>query len=148
MFSEEDQRLLPDFCRALGYVLSPEAEASQLVERHGSLFSDILSGTLSDAAAIEARARRAQLDLPKSMIVLVVQQTSHVVQVPLTFLRDQILRQFPDGLVHMWAGNHPRERPEGSATCWKPLRNASEADTAWTIENHQSRRKLAEGGDF
>ena len=105
MLSEEDQRLLPDFCRALGYVLSPEAEASQLVERHGSLFSDILSGTLSDAAAIEARARRAQLDLPKSMIVLVVQQTSHVVQVPLTFLRDQILRQFPDGLVHMWAGN-------------------------------------------
>ena len=104
-FTEEDMRLLPDVCRALGYVLAPEAEASQLAERHGSLFSAVLSGALTDAEAIEARVRRAQLDLPDSMMLLAVCHASDTVQIPLHFLQDQLVNVFPGSYAHTWAGH-------------------------------------------
>ena len=104
-FTEEDMQLLPDVCRALGYVLAPEADASQLTERHGSLFSDVLSGSLTDAEAIDARVRRAQLDFPDVMMLLAVRHASDAVQIPLHFLQDQLLNVFPGSYAHTWASH-------------------------------------------
>lgn len=97
-FSAEDQALLPDICKTIGFALAPDTDMDQLSERHGHLFLEILEGRLQDASAIEARVQSANLHLPTSMTLLLFRPVSDAEHIPARHLRERLKRVFPDGV--------------------------------------------------
>lgn len=97
-FETGDWELLPDICRTFGYELAGHRELDQLSEHYGTLLEDLLRSRLTDRREIEARMRRAKINVADHLVVLVFSPTSYIGQISARHLRQQLLLAFPSSI--------------------------------------------------
>lgn len=94
-FTDEDRELLPTIAQTISYSMRTRGSNRSQTVPYWNLMCELLDGTLTDSEECALMARRANLNAPERMVMLVLRPRENEGRISPFYLRQQLLNVFP-----------------------------------------------------